>query len=87
MDSQVDPEALWLDLSIAPEELIRMDPLDITAETLEQAEQPETCDFSLASLPPRRFSVRQEDAERKERQKALRPITEEWLGGIGPGPT
>ncbi len=61
----IDPEALWLDQDIAPEELIARDPLDITPEMMDEAEQPELGDFSLQHLPARRFSLRVEAVEMK----------------------
>lgn len=47
-----DCEELWLDLSIEPEQLIRLDPLDITREMVAQAEHLELTDFFLRRLPP-----------------------------------
>ena len=47
-----DVEGLWLDPDVEPEELPRLDPLDITREMVEQAEQPELSDFYLRRLPP-----------------------------------
>ena len=86
MDSQIDPEALWHDSSITPEELINMDPLEITREMIEQAEQPETADLRLARLPPRRFSLKQEEVERKLVQGLVpHAFMEAWLGRIGTG--
>ena len=57
---QIDPEALWLNQDIAPEELIARDPLDITPEMVEEAEQPELADFALLRLPERMHSLRLE---------------------------
>ena len=48
---EIDPEELWLDLSIEPEELIELDPLDITDDMVEQAEHPELGDPLLVFLP------------------------------------
>lgn len=62
---QIDPEELWLNTSISPELLIQLDPLDIDSEMVERAENPELEDFNLQSLPERRFSLRQEELERK----------------------
>jgi hypothetical protein len=45
-----DPEELWLDQSVQPEELVRLDPLEVTAAMEEQAEQPELTDFVLQRL-------------------------------------
>lgn len=61
----IDPEALWLDQDIAPEELITRDPLDITPEMMDEAEQPELGDFSLVHLPARGFNLRTEALEMK----------------------
>ena len=46
-----DPEELWLNIDIEPEELIRLDPLDITRRMVEQAEQPELANPVLRRLP------------------------------------
>ena len=67
----IDPGELWLDESITPEELIRLDPLDITPEMVEQAEQPELGDYSLQSLPERASTVRLEAAYLKCRRAEL----------------
>jgi hypothetical protein len=58
----IDPEALWLNEDIEPEELIRLDPLDITPEMETQAERPELADPFIAGLPYIRFSIRRENA-------------------------
>ena len=55
-----DPEDLWLDQDVPPEALIRLDPLDISPEMVEQAERPEEADPVLRSLPERKFSLRSE---------------------------
>ena len=55
-----DPEDLWLDQEVPPEDLIRLDPLDISQEMVEQAERPEEADPVLRSLPERKFSLRSE---------------------------
>ena len=57
---QIDPEALWLNQDIAPEEFITRDPLDITPEMVEEAEQPELANFALQRLPERSHSLRLE---------------------------
>lgn len=81
---EIDPETLWLDETITPEELISLDPLEITSEMTETAEQPENGDFLMATLPPRRFSLRREAAERRLRQQALsETFTKSWLGSMG----
>ena len=67
----IDPEELWLDQDIAPEELIRLDPLDIDHEMVEQAEQPERADPLLLDIPAREFSLRQEALELKVMKAAL----------------
>ena len=54
---RIDPESLWLDLDVTPEDLIRLDPLDIPLDLVDQAEQPELADFTLLNLRPRRFSL------------------------------
>jgi hypothetical protein len=45
-------EDLWLDPDVEPEELVLLDPLDITSEMVEQAEQPELANYYLRRLPP-----------------------------------
>ena len=67
----IDPEALWGNLDIEPEELVRLDPLDITPEMEAQAEQPELADHNLQSLPARRFWLKWELLERKAMKAAL----------------
>ncbi len=47
----MNPYELWLDDDIEPEELIRLDPLDITEEMVMQAEYPELMDFFVSGLP------------------------------------
>jgi hypothetical protein len=69
---QIDPEALWLNQDIAPEELIARDPLDITPEMVEEAEQPESADFALQSLPQRNDSLRLETIRLKLMKAGLR---------------
>jgi hypothetical protein len=64
-EDRVDPESLWLDLDVAPEDLIRLDPLDITGDMVDLAEQPELADLTLRCLPPRRFSLRSEAMQRR----------------------
>ena len=59
----IDPEALWLGASVEPESLIEDDPLEISQEIIEQAEQPELSDFWLMSLPSRRCGLRTEARE------------------------
>lgn len=46
-----EPEELWLDQSVEPEDLVRLDPLAVTAAMEEQAEQPELTNFVLQRLP------------------------------------
>jgi len=69
-----DPEALWLNPDIEPEELIARDPLDITPEMVDEAEQPELGDYNLYSLPPRRTSPRFEAVAHKQMKAELRAI-------------
>ena len=69
-----DPEALWLDQGIEPEEFIARDPLDITPEMVDEAEQPELADYGLYSLPPRKTSPRSEAIAHKRMQAELRAI-------------
>ena len=45
------PEELWLDPDIPPEHLIRLDPLDITEEIVQKAQQPELANFEIWILP------------------------------------
>jgi len=69
-----DPEALWLNQDIEPEELIARDPLDITPEVVDEAEQPELADYSLYSLLPRRTTPRFEAVAHKRMKAELRAI-------------
>lgn len=83
----IDPEELWLDQDIAPEELIRLDPLDIDHEIVEQAEQPESGDPLFLGIPAREFSLRQEALELRQMKAELqaahgqneRTILRDWL--------
>jgi len=59
----IDPEELWLDQDIAPEELIRLDPLDIDYDMVEQAEQPERADLLFLGISGRELSLKQEERE------------------------
>ena len=70
---RIDPEALWLDQSVPPEQLVRLDPLDITPEMVDEAEQPELGDSILQRLPARRFSLAREACERKTLQTHRMP--------------
>ena len=45
-------EEFWLNQSIEPEELLQLDPLDITEQMVEQAEHVELADYDLSRLPP-----------------------------------
>ena len=47
----MEVDELWLDQSITPRELIQLDPLDITAEMIAQAERPELANATLQQLP------------------------------------
>ena len=49
--------------------MIRLDPLDITGDMVDVAEQPELADRTLRCLPPRRFSLRSEAMQRRRLQK------------------
>ena len=53
--NDINPEALWLDQDITPEELLELDPLD-PAELEEPDEEPELEDPILKSLPRRPWS-------------------------------
>ncbi len=57
---KIDPEKLWMDQSIEPEELVEIDPLDITPEMVDAAEEPELDDQVLQNLPRRGSSLRWE---------------------------
>jgi hypothetical protein len=70
--ASMDPEELWLDQDIQPHRLVRLDPLDITAEMVEQAEHPELGDFTLRTLPVRAFSLRLEVLLRHVMKEELR---------------
>jgi|GEM_PF-6983349 len=45
------PEELWLDPDVEPEDLIHLDPLDITDEIVELAEHPELGHPIIRALP------------------------------------
>lgn len=66
---RIDPESLWLDLDVAPEELIRLDPLDITCDMVDMAEQPELADLTMRNLRPRNSSLRALDRWSRTRRK------------------
>ena len=74
--STVDPETLWLDQSVEPEQLIRSDPLEISTEMERQAEQPELADFRLQGLPAWKFTLRFEELEMKTLRAALSGVRE-----------
>ena len=67
-----DPEDLWLDQEVPPEALIRLDPLDISPEMVEQAERPEEADPLLRSLPERSTSLRALERWHKRLRAELR---------------
>lgn len=84
---KIDPEELWLDQDISPEELIQLDPLDITSEMIELAENPELSDPNLSELSSRQCSqrlwhlimkmVRQRRREQPRRDLQMR--LDEWM--------
>ena len=77
----IDPEELWLDQDIAPEELIELDPLDITCEMVMLAERPELADPILRELrPPRRFSIRKEALRLRRMRAELQEMHRETHG-------
>ncbi len=45
------PEEIWLDADMEPEDLVRLDPLDVTDEIVELAEHPELADPIIRALP------------------------------------
>ena len=61
---RVEPDTLWHDHTIEPEQLIQLDPLEITHEMVQQAQQPELADYNIASLPTRAFTRRTQKQER-----------------------
>ena len=48
---EIDTNELWLDPDVSGEELVQLDPLDITADMVKMAEQPELTDFAIHGLP------------------------------------
>ncbi len=50
---QLDPGELWLDQDIEPEQLVKLDPLEITDEIVRLAKFPELADPLIAFLPPK----------------------------------
>jgi len=82
-----DPEELWLDQSIEPEELVRIDPLDITSDMVEVAEHPELADGLLRGLPERGFSLRGEALFRERIRRQLKAGQRSVArGGCAPAP-
>jgi len=87
----IDPEELWLDQDIPADELIRLDPLDITAEMVSQAEHPELADWNLQSLPELKFPLRLEAIEYKRMRaelqakhgEHLQTFLQDWLKKVG----
>ena len=77
VQESIDPAELWLDDSIEPEALIDLDPLDIDAEMVEQAEQPELADPLLVSLRERPTTVWSEEAWLKQ-HRAQAKDSEAW---------
>ena len=69
-----DPEALWRNRDIEAEDLVRLDPLDITPEVVAQAERPELADYNLCSLSPRKTTSRFEAMAHKQMKAELRAI-------------
>ena len=72
----VDPESLWLDSTIEPEQLIRLDPLEITSAMEQQAERPELADPILQGLAERNFTLRFEALEWKTLRAQLSSVSE-----------
>ena len=72
-----DPGDLWLDQEVPPEDLIRLDPLDISQEMVEQAERPEEADPLLRSLPERSTSLRALERWHKCLRAELRKLSAE----------
>ena len=72
----VDPESLWFDDTVEPEQLIRLDPLKVTREMEQQAERPELADPILQALPARRFTLRFEALQMKTLRAQLSSDTE-----------
>jgi len=83
----ISPAELWLDTSIEPEQLIELDPLDITHQMVELAEHPELADPLIRDLPPRNFSLKREALERKLARARLREFSLSLCpsGGLSPG--
>ena len=76
VQESIDPAELWLDDTIEPEALIDLDPLDIDAEMVEQAEQPELADPLLAGLRARPLRKRRAQAKDSDaRQKLVKHIS------------
>lgn len=59
MEHEIDVAELWLDQAVTGEMLIELDPLDITFEMVEIAEQPELGDWAFLSISGRQLSHRQ----------------------------
>ena len=77
VQESIDPAKLWLDQSIEPEMLIELDPLDIDADMVDQAEQPELADRLLASLR-NRPSTDQSEGTWLKKLRAQAKDSEAW---------
>jgi len=75
----IDPEELWLDQDIAPEELIRLDPLDIDHEMVEQAEQPERADPLFLGIPSRGQDALEIKIMKAEHGQCEQTFVRDWL--------
>lgn len=69
---EIDVTDLWFDWSVSPRDLVRLDPLDVTADMVDEAECPEMADFIMQRLPTRRFSEAAEARWREVRKKRLK---------------
>jgi hypothetical protein len=75
----IDPAELWLDQDIEPEALIELDPLDIDADMVDDAEQPEVGDPLLCSLSKKAGSAWSEQKWLRQLEEGRRPSKKEWL--------
>ena len=50
-ENQIDVEKLWLDQTTTEEELLDLDPMEVTQEVVELAEHPELADPVIRALP------------------------------------
>jgi hypothetical protein len=80
-----DLEGLWNDLSVPAEDLVRRDPLPVTADAQLRAERPELADLELLRISAAELSARAEEAWIRARRRpcaeARQALVAWWLKG------